>query len=150
MMMPITERYADKILGTLSCFDRVVITGTLPELCHAQVMAATLRGEGFRLFDYTRFAEPLRDEIRTTAERLATENGLQIEYIRRKNFRKEERVRKMLRRRGDHPGLVHIFSALEPCASFRPWHDKSTHQTFLNMAALLSLCASSSPASAAV
>ena len=131
MMIPITQRYADKILGTLSCFDRVVITGTLPELCHSQAMAATLRAEGFRLFDYARFAEPLRDEIRMAAERLATENGLQIEYIRRKNFRKEERVRKILRQRGDHPGLVHIFSALEPCASFRPWHDKSTHQTFL-------------------
>ena len=52
MMIPITERYADKILGTLSSFDRVVITGTLPELCHPQAMAATLRTGGFRLFDY--------------------------------------------------------------------------------------------------
>jgi len=110
----------------------VVIAGTLPELCHAQAMAATLRIEGFRLFDYARFAEPLCDVmIRTAAERFATENELQIECIRRKNLRKEERVRKMLRRRGDHPGLVHIFSAMVPYASFRPWHDKSTHQTFL-------------------
>ena len=28
-MIVLTERYADKIPGVLSCFDRVVITGTL-------------------------------------------------------------------------------------------------------------------------
>lgn len=57
MTIPIAERHADKIPGTLSCFDRVVITGTLPELCHTRAMAATLRAGGFRLFDYARFAE---------------------------------------------------------------------------------------------
>ena len=32
---------------------------------------------------------------------------------------------------GAHPGLVHVFSAMETCASFRPWHDKETHHTSL-------------------
>lgn len=27
--------------------------------------------------------------------------------------------------------MVHIFSAMEPCASYPPWHDNSTHQTYL-------------------
>ncbi len=27
--------------------------------------------------------------------------------------------------------MVHIFSAMETCASFRPWHDKKTHHTSL-------------------
>lgn len=131
MMTLITERYADKILGVLSCFDRVVITGMLVDIGYAGAMAATLSERGFRLFDYTRFTEPLRDEIRAHAERLAAASGLEIEYIQRKNFRKEERVREILRRRGDHPGLVHIFSALESCASLRPWHDKAIPQTLL-------------------
>jgi hypothetical protein len=33
--------------------------------------------------------------------------------------------------RGDHPGLVHIISAMEACDSYKPWHDKRTHRTFL-------------------
>jgi hypothetical protein len=130
-MPAIIERYADRILGTLSCFDRVVITGTLVDIGHAGAMAAALTARGFRLFDYTQFAEPLRDEVRAMAEQLAAENGLVIEYIQRKNFRKEDRVREVLRPRGDAPGLVHIFSAMEACPSFRPWHDKTTHQTSL-------------------
>jgi hypothetical protein len=130
-MGALTERYADKIRGVLSCFDRVVITGTLPDICYADAMSGHLRSKGIRIFDYTQFAEPLRDEIRLRAERLAQENGLEIEFIRKKDFRKEERIKKIIAQRGNHPGLVHIFSALEACPSFKPWHDKKTGKTFL-------------------
>jgi hypothetical protein len=130
-MCALVERYRDKIRGVLSCYDRVVITGTIPQICHADAMAAHLRWLKIRLFDYTQFAEPLRDEIRDNAERLAQDNGLEIEFIRRRDFRKEERVKAIIAKRGDHPGLVHIFSAMEPCPSFRPWHDKSTGRTYL-------------------
>jgi hypothetical protein len=33
--------------------------------------------------------------------------------------------------RGDRPGLVHIISAMEACDTYKPWHDKHTHRTFL-------------------
>jgi hypothetical protein len=130
-MAKLTERYADRIHGVLSCFDRVVITGTIPAICHAKAMARELYRRRIRLFDYTQFTEPLRDEIRDNAERIAEEHGLEIEYIRQRNFRKEQRIKEILRDRGEHPGLVHIFSALETCSSFRPWHDKRTHKTYL-------------------
>jgi hypothetical protein len=29
------------------------------------------------------------------------------------------------------PGLVHIISAMEACDTYKPWHDKHTHRTFL-------------------
>jgi hypothetical protein len=131
MDAPLVERHSEQILGVLSCFDRVVITGTLPEICHAQAMSAHLGSRGFRLFDYTQFAEPFREKIRGHAERLAAESGLTVEFIQRKSFRKEDRIQDILRTRGDHPGLVHIFSAMEPCSSFRPWHNKQTGQTYL-------------------
>jgi len=126
-----TERHASKISGTLSCFDRIIVTGTLPGLCYAQGMTAFLGQRGIRVFDYPRWAEPLREEIRARAEELARENSLEIEFVRKPNFRKEERVRQVLGGRGDAPGLVCILSAMESCPSFKPWHDKRTHQTFL-------------------
>jgi hypothetical protein len=130
-MASLVERYDGKIRGVLSCFDRVVITGTLPDICHAQAMERHLRVREIRLFDYPRWAEPLREEIRINAERLAREAGLEIDFIRRKNFRKEERVKAILAERGSQPGLVHVFSAMEPCLSFRPWHEKKTGKTSL-------------------
>jgi hypothetical protein len=36
-----------------------------------------------------------------------------------------------LKERGEQPGLVHIFGAMEVCASYRPWHDKVTGKTYL-------------------
>jgi hypothetical protein len=131
-MSAFIERHAEQIRGVLSCFDRVVITGTLPDLCHAGAMAKYLGARQIRLFDYPRWAEPFRDEIRAQAERLAREAGLTIEFIRRvKEFRKEQRIKQLLASRGEHPGLVHVFSAMEPCPSFRPWHDKRTGKTSL-------------------
>jgi hypothetical protein len=62
---------------------------------------------------------------------LAADSGLTIEFIQRKSFRKEDRIQDILRIRGAHPGLVHIFSAMEPCSSFKPWYNKQTGQTYL-------------------
>ena len=122
-MATFIDQHAHEIRGTLSCFDRVVITGTLPDICHAQAMAGFLSRQGTRLFDYPRWAEPLRDEIRGHAEQLAQAHGLPIEFIPRTDaFRKEKRLKALIAERGDHPGLVHIFSAMEPCPSFKPWH----------------------------
>ena len=132
MMNPFIERHQDSISGVLSCFDRVVITGTLPDICHAGAMGGYLGYRKIRLFDYPRWAEPLREELRENAERLAAEAGLKIEFIRKlKAFRKEARIKEILAERGDHPGPVHLFSAMESCLSYQPWHDKSTHRTFL-------------------
>ncbi|MFH1087708.1 MAG: MarR family transcriptional regulator [Chloroflexota bacterium] len=130
-MKTFVERHTSKIIGTLSGFDRVVITGTLPDICHAEAMATHLGARGVRLFDYPQFALRFREEIRSHAEQLARQNGLTIDFIRRKNFRKEERIKAIVAERGDHPGLVHIFSAMEPCPSFKPWHDKATGKTML-------------------
>jgi len=128
----LTERHREEIVGVISCYDRILIQGTLPGLCSAEGMTGYLYGHGIRIFDYQRFAQPLRDALRENAERLAAENGLMIQFIRRtKSFRKEDQVQEILRQRGDHPGLVCIFSAMEPCASYQPWHDKQTGKPYL-------------------
>jgi len=86
---------------------------------------------GIRIFDYVQFAKPLADEIRANAEEIARTHGLEIEFIRKKNFRLEARVKEILAQRGDHPGLVCIFSTMERCESYKPWHDKTTAKTFV-------------------
>jgi hypothetical protein len=130
-MADFIERHAEKIAGVLSCLDRVVITGTLPDICHAEAATHYLFNHKIRIFDYTRFTEPLRDQIRNRAEKLAADQGLTIEFLRNRDVRKEDRIQEILEQRGRHPGLVHIFSAMEPCPSFQPWHDKRTGKTFL-------------------
>lgn len=127
----LTERYRECLAGVFSCYDRIIITGTLPGACYAQGMTAFLSARQIRIFDYARFAEPLRDRVRERAAALARAAGITIEHIAKNHIRKEEVVAKVLARRGDHPGLVHVISAMEACDSYKPWHDKRTHRNFL-------------------
>jgi hypothetical protein len=127
----LTQRYADQIVGTLGCWDRVIITGTLTDVCHAGAVEAWLRRDNIRCFELKVFAEPLRDQVRDHAILTARAAGLTIEHLERKSFRKEDRVAEVLQQRGPAPGLVHVFSAMEACQAFKPWHDKTTGKTGL-------------------
>lgn len=125
----LVARYAAQIAGPLGCFDRVILTGSLLDGCHPAALERQLHFAGIRCFDGGVFAEPLRDALRDHAVKLAREAGVEVEFIQRKNFRKEDRLAQLLARRGDHPGLVHVFSAMEPCPAFRPWHDTASGRT---------------------
>lgn len=127
----LTERHAKQIEGVLGCWDRMLIFGTLPKICYAAGMTSYLYERKVRIFDYPHFAEPFRNELRANAERLAMDNGIEIEFIRKRNVRKEDRVKQILAQRGEHPGLVCIFSAMEPCSTYKPWHNKGTGKTYL-------------------
>lgn len=94
-------------------------------------MTSYLYQHKIRIFDYPRFAEPFRNQLRDNAAQIAADNGLEIEHIGKKNFRQEDRIKQVLQQRGDHPGLVWIFSAMEPCATYKPWHDKPSGRTYL-------------------
>jgi hypothetical protein len=67
----LTEKHAEKISDVISCYDRIVIQGTLPGFCYALGMTGFLNANGIRIFDYPRFAEPLRDALRNNAEQIA-------------------------------------------------------------------------------
>ena len=127
----LTERYDDRIAGVLSCYDRVVVTGTLPTVCYAAGMTKFLYAIGVRIFDYPQFASTLRDRVRERAASLAAQAGITIEHIAKSHIRKEAVVAEVLKRRGEHPGLVHVISAMEACGAYQPWHDKQTHKTFV-------------------
>ena len=126
-----TERHAAQIEGVLGCFDRMLIFGTLPRICFAGGMTSFLYERQIRIFDYPKFAEPYRNRIRENAEKMAAEAGIEIEFIRKRNFRKEDRVKGILANRGEQTGLVCIFSAMEPCSTYKPWHNKQTGKTYL-------------------
>lgn len=126
------ERYQKQIAGVLGCFDRIVITGSLPDCCHAEAMKAQLLKRKILFFDYPKLVDPLRNRLHENAQVLADAAGVQVEAIRSfKGFRKEDRIASILERRGTHPGLVHVFSAMENCNCFKPWHDKKSGYTTL-------------------
>src|SRR5512142_2131839 len=57
-MVNFIERHAEKIAGVLSCLDRVVITGTLPDICHAEAATRYLFNHKIRK-EHSESAGPL-------------------------------------------------------------------------------------------
>ena len=80
-MSLLTERYWKQIAGTLSCYDRRVITGTIPQICCASGMTSYLYQHNMRIFDYTKFTEPLRHKLRRHAEAIAKAGGIEIQFV---------------------------------------------------------------------
>ena len=131
--MLLTDKYADKIYGTITCYDRMIIQGYIPEWSYAQGMTRYLNVQGIRIFDYPSFSQPFTEQVRQNAQRIAGENGIEIEFIRKlRAFRKDDRIQKIISETGKTEGLVHIFSAMEQCSTYKPWHDKTTGKTSLH------------------
>lgn len=127
----LTETYKGRIALVLSCYDRLILTGTMPEISYSQGMTSYMYQNEVKIFDYPKFAEPYKDAIRANAERVAKEHGVEIEFIRKTSVRKESIISEKIKQRGDHPGIVHIITAMETCNTYKPWHDKKTGKTFL-------------------
>jgi hypothetical protein len=92
-------RYHDQLSGVLSCYDRILITGTIPTICNAAGMKTFLYMSEISIFDYARFAEPLRERIREQAQALAKEAGVTIQHVAKANIRKEDLVAGVLKER---------------------------------------------------
>ena len=128
----LSEKYADDMYGVLGCFDRIVIAGHLQPLSYAKGMTKYLFDQQIRIFDYKDFVQPLRELVRENAETVAQTHDVLIEFVTKSTQqRKEKRIRQIVEERGDHPGLVHILSAMEACTAYRPWYDKRTGHTFV-------------------
>jgi hypothetical protein len=53
-MKSLTTRYQAELLGILSCYNRIIITGTLPGACYAGGMTSYLNAHHIKIFDYTK------------------------------------------------------------------------------------------------
>jgi hypothetical protein len=120
-------KYADKIMGTLSCFDRVLFRGYLP-LFSGAAMAAFVVSRGIERHPLKGFllwqAALLKDHARRLAQRedrrsSTPENGAQ--GITCTSDPERDRI---------HEGLVCVFSTLEPCRSYAlRWDNRSYIQS---------------------
>ena len=129
--MLITERHEEEINGTITCYDRIIIQGVIPNWSYAEGMTGYFYANNIMIFDFTKFSQPLTEKVRENAEKIAKENGVEIEFIRKTQaFRKDDRIKEIIKQSGKSEGLVHIFSAMESCNTYKPWHDKATNRTF--------------------
>jgi hypothetical protein len=118
-------RYVEELAGQLRCFDRVILHGTLIDVAHPGALLVSMQQAGFRPRDLARFAQPITGQVREHIIGLARQQGVEIEMVVRKNFRQEDRVAEILKTRGRHPGLVHVFAVKESATVYDTRHARA-------------------------
>jgi len=112
------SRYAGQLLGSLRCFDRMIMHGTLVDVAYPGALLVSMHAAGFKPRDLARFGQPITTKVRDHIIGLARQHSVEIQVVSRKNFRQEDRVAEILKTRGRHPGLVHIFVVKESATVF--------------------------------
>ena len=64
-------------------------------------MTAYMKSNNIHIFDYPNFSQPLTERVRLNAERIVSENGIEMEFIRELHaFLKDDRIRKIISETG--------------------------------------------------
>jgi len=127
-------KYEDQIAGTISCYDRVIIHGSLTKWGYAQSMFFYLLQNNIKTQEFALFAKKENDSVRQNIEAIAAKNNITIEYIRNPNhFDKEKHIQEILSKRGNTEGLVHIYTSMEICDAYQPIYNKLTHRASLKV-----------------
>ena len=73
----LTERHEKQIAGVLSCWDRMLVFGTLPGICYAEGMTSYLHAHKIRIFDYPTICRAVPGSAET--KRRATGDGERVD-----------------------------------------------------------------------
>lgn len=111
-------KHQAKILGTISCFDRLLFKGYLP-INRPESLEGFLMGQGVLLKDFKRFATECSQTLKEHAERVAARAKRPYQYLNYGVYNKEEQARALAERDNITQGLVCVFSIIEAGQSFK-------------------------------
>ena len=111
-------RFGENCTGVLSGFDRLRFRGSLRTLQDVSGMMAYLYAAKVKLVDFSTHVNALTLQVREHAKAMAEAVGQKVQFLRSHAEHKFELAEQELERRGGAPGLVAIYSALEPCRTF--------------------------------
>src|SRR6266496_4734826 len=125
--------HGERIVGTLTMFDRMIFKGHLTRLFPPGAISAMLWQLGFPLTRFTDYATAATEQLTANAKRLAGEAGrpyIYSEFSRRRDgmASKEDHARAIADRDAVTEGVVCVLSVVEPCWSFQVRADHRTQR----------------------
>src|SRR5437667_7814597 len=115
-MREFISKYADRIHGVLSCFDRMLFRGYLPIRSGWQ-MAQFFNNSNIRYRELKPFLLEHAAQVKQHGVDLAQKEGRRFQYLQEK-VRKEELAGQIAERDHIEDGLICVLSVLEPCRTF--------------------------------
>src|SRR5216683_468919 len=84
------KRHKDRIVGTITGFDRVLFRGTLRSISHCRGLEIFLSSQRVLLKNFGVFAQQLAREIGEQAQAFAAERGRPYQYLNSPSATKEQ------------------------------------------------------------
>jgi len=122
------DRHKDRIVGSISGFDRMRFTGTLRWMAHVEGMGKFLNSQGILLKNFGSSIETVSGQIKEYAYGIAETKGRPVEYVASSSESKEEIALKIAQRDGIQQGLVCVLTCVELCQSFGIQKNKKKKQ----------------------
>lgn len=108
-------RHKDRIVGTITGFDRVLFRGTLRSISHCKGLEIFLSSQRVLLKNFGVFAQQLAHEISEHGEAFAVARERPYQYLNSPSAAKEQLAREIAERDQLSAGLVCVFACVEPC-----------------------------------
>ncbi len=121
-------RHAEKILGVLSGFDRLVFRGTLRRIAYVDGLGKFLNWRGVLLKDFGDFAQEMTARVRAASEAEAKRLGRPIVYLESNRKDKHEVALEIAERDGIREGLIATIECVEPCITFDIHRNRTAKQ----------------------
>jgi hypothetical protein len=122
-MQEFIARWGDRIVGTLSGFDRLVFRGTLRTISYPDGMRNYLDAAGVLLKDFGDHVRTVSEAVKEASVRTARRLARPVRYLSSNRLSKESIAREILGT--DHvQGLICVLSAVEPCRTFEIFRNK--------------------------
>ena len=113
------KKYTDAISGTISCFDRMIISGSLIRWNCPFSMTAFMIQERIHFTSFPQYAKQISQKIKDHIEGISSTEGIPVYYIRKpRSFNKEKAVEDYISENGRREGIVKIFSSMEVCDGY--------------------------------
>ena len=126
--------HQDRVVGKLSCFDRLIFKGHLSGLFPDGAFAYFLHSQDVLLKDFGRYVKQMTDQLKGEAVSLCEQSGRPYRYLpeaatrSRSGTSKQELARAIAERDGVEEGLICVLATVEPCSSFDVVGNAATHR----------------------
>ncbi len=122
------EQHRERVIGTLSGFDRILFRGTLRSICYSKGMDRFLGAHHVLYRDFNKFSEDLTGRITDHARTLAETKHRPYIYLNSSDVDKEAFAHRIMNVDHVTEGLICVLSCVEPCQSYQIRKNAKTKQ----------------------
>ena len=120
------ERHQDRVIGTVTGFDRILFRGTLRSISYCQGLHQFLQYHRVPYKNFGPFAERLSQRLKARVAEIAQQSGRPYIYLESSARSKEKIAQEIADRDQVTEGLIGILGCVEPCQTFALRKDAKT------------------------